>query len=128
MISKTQISKRLKKKTNPEIVETIELAKKKNLLELAKRLSGPKSNYTIINLDELNKLNELNKLKENKIMIVGKVLGSGNIEKKISISALGFSNQAREKLKKAGCTIKTLKQEIEANKELKGVEIKWVKG
>lgn len=122
MISKTQISKRIKRKRNPELIETIELAKKNNLLELAKRLSGPKSNYTIINLDELNKL------KENKIMIVGKVLGSGNIEKKISISALGFSEQAREKLKKAGCEIRTIKQEIEKNKELKGVEVlRWMK-
>ena len=39
-ISKTQISKRLKKKTDSELVETIEIAKKNNLLEIAGKLSG----------------------------------------------------------------------------------------
>ena len=78
-ISKTKISKRTKRKTNPELVETIELAKKNNLLELAKKLSGPTRLQSKINLDELNKL------KENKVLVVGKVLGGGQINKKISI-------------------------------------------
>src|SRR3989338_7116681 len=90
MISKTQITKRTEKKQNPHIIETIALAKKNNLLELAKKLSSPKSNYTNINLEELNKI------EENSIIVVVKVLGSGNIHKKITISALSFSKQALE--------------------------------
>ncbi len=116
-LSKTKINKRMKRKTNPELVSTIEEAKKNNLLELAKKLSGPTKQQTRVNLDELNKIN-----KEN-IIVVGKILGQGNIDKKISVSALSFSKQAREKLKKAGCEIKTIKQEIEKNKELKEVKI-----
>lgn len=117
IISKTQISKRIKKKRNPEIIETINLSKKNNLLGLAKKLSAPKSQYTNINLDELNKL------KEEKVMVVGKVLGSGEINKKISISALAFSQQALEKLRKANCDMKTIKEELSLNKSLKGVKI-----
>ena len=117
MISKTKISKRAKRKTNPELVETIELAKKNNLLELGKKLSGPTRLQKKINLDKLNKL------KENKVIIVGKVLGNGEINKKISVSALGFSEQARNKLKKAGCEIFTIKQAIEKNKKLEGVKV-----
>jgi len=117
MISKTKISKRTKKKRNPEIVETISLAKKNNLLELAKKLSGPRGNYKTINLDDLGKI------EGDKVLVVGKVLGSGEINRKIGITALGFSEKARDKLKKAGCDIKTIKEALDKNKTLEGVQI-----
>ncbi|MDD5191794.1 MAG: uL15 family ribosomal protein [Candidatus Nanoarchaeia archaeon] len=116
-ISKTRINERRKRKTNSELVETIGLAQKNNLSELARKLSAPRRLQGRINLDNLNKI------KEDKIMIVGKVLGLGDINKKITISALGFSGSAVEKLKKKGCEIKTIKQEIERNKKLEGVKI-----
>ena len=87
-ISKTQINKRKKRKTNLELVETIELARKNNLLELGKRLSGPKRLYKKINL------NALNKLKEEKVIVVGKVLSKGEVNKKMKVAALGFSADA----------------------------------
>lgn len=117
MISKSQINIREKKKSNPEILETIKLSKKNNLMDLAKKLSAPRRLHLNINLTELDNV------EGTKVMVVGKVLGSGNINKKISVSALGFSKQASEKLKSAGCEIKTIKQEIESNKDLKGVKI-----
>jgi ribosomal protein L18E len=117
MISKTQISKRTERKRNPELVETIELAKKNNLLDLAKKLSSPKSNYKSVNLSELSKI------KEGKILVVGKVLGQGDLEVKKEVIALGFSGQAREKLKKAGCEIRTIREELEKNKKLEGVKV-----
>jgi len=115
-ISKTQISKRILKKRNPELVETIELAKEKGLLEIAKKLSGPKSNYANVNLEDLDKI------KEDKILVAGKVLGNGEIKSKKKIIALGFSESAKEKLKKAGCEIKSIKDEIKNNK-LEGVKV-----
>lgn len=117
MISKTQISKRTKRKTNPELVETIELAKKNNLLDLGKKLSGPTRKQVKINLEDLNKL------KESKFLVVGKILGKGKINKKIKIAALGFSEQAKEKLKKADCKIFTVKQGIEKNPKLEGIKV-----
>ena len=95
----------------------IDCTKKNNLLELAKELAKPTKQQIKINL------NKLNKLKEDNIMVVGKVLGEGNIEKKIKISALSFSKSAKEKLKKAGCEIKTIQKEIKENIKLKGVKI-----
>ena len=117
MISKTQISKRTVRKKNSEIVETINLAKKNNHLELAKKLSGPRNNYKNINLDELQKI------VGDKILVIGKILGSGNINKKIGIAALGYSHQAKDKLKKVGCDIKTIKEALEKNNKLTGVKI-----
>ncbi len=117
MISKTKINSRMKRKRNPELVKTIFLAKKNNLLELAQKLSGPTRKQSSVNL------NQLNEIKEEKIIVVGRVLGGGEIKRKISISALGFSEQAKEKLKKTGCEIKTIKQEIEKNPKLSGVKI-----
>ena len=117
MMSKTQISKRVKRKTNPELVETIELAKKNNQLELAKKLSGPTRLQSKVNVEDLNKL------KESKIIVAGKVLSQGEIGRKIKVAALGFSEGAKEKLKKAGCEINTIKQELESNKRLEGVKL-----
>ena len=105
-ISKTKISKRIKKKTNPELVETIELAKKNNLLDLAKKLSKPTRLQSKVSIEKLSKL------KEDKIIVIGKVLSQGEIEKKIEVAALGFSEQAKIKLNKAGCKMMTIKQAI----------------
>ena len=117
MISKTQISIRTKKKKNPEIVETIVLAKKNNLLDLSKKLSMARSKYKDINLDELEKV------EGDRILVVGKVLGSGNISRKIGVAALSYSKQAREKLKNAGCDVKTIKEALNKNPTLDGVTI-----
>lgn len=120
MISKTKIQRKAKKKTNTELVETIFLAKKNNHLKLANKLSGSTRKQLRINVGELNEIGEKN---ENNILVPGKILGEGEIKKKITISALSFSEQARDKLKKAGCEIRTINQEIEHNPTLKGVKI-----
>jgi large subunit ribosomal protein L18e len=117
MISKTKIEKRKKRKTNLDLVETINLAKENGLINLAKKLSTPRKKRKEINLDELNSI------KGDSILFAGRVLGYGDIKRKITIIALGFSNQAKEKLKKEGCEIKMIKQEIEKNPKLKGVNI-----
>ena len=118
MISKTQISKRLERKRNPLIIEAVSLAKKSNQLEIAKRLSGPSRLYKQINLDELNKVDS------KKVLVIGKVLGSGDITKKMQVSALGYSKQAKEKLIKAGCEVLTVKDSLQ-KKSLEGVEVLW---
>ena len=117
MLSKTQITKRTLKKRNPEIVETIDIAKKNECFELAKILSGPKRLYKKVNLSELNDI------KGEKVLVAGKVLGQGDVSKKMSVIALSFSEQAREKLKKAGCNVKLIKDELKDNPKLNGVEI-----
>ena len=115
-ISKTKISQRAKRKTNTILVETIELAKKKDLMDLAKKLSTSTRRQAKINLEQLNKI------KEAKIIIPGKVLGSGNIQHKITVIALAYSKSAENKLKKAGCETKIILHELQKS-DLKGVKI-----
>ena len=118
MKSKTLIDKQLKKKTNKELVETILLAKKQeSWLEVAGLLSSPKK--TEINLEAIDK-----ETKEGDTIVVpGKVLGNGNISKKIRIAAFKFSKEAEKKLKERKCEIISIEKEIKENPKAKGVKI-----
>jgi len=120
MKSKTKIEKQIKKKTNSELVETIILAKKNpSWGKLASLLSGPTRKQAKVNLDKIEK-----KVKDNEVAIIpGKVLGGGEINKKIRIAALGFSKEAEKKLKAVGCEIVSLKEEIKKNKKAEGTRI-----
>lgn len=108
-ISKRKINGRMKKKTNPILAQAIFIAKKNNQ-ELAKELSKPTRQQAKINVGRLNEA------KSDVVLIAGKVLSSGEISKKLKVYALGFSAGAKEKLKKAGCEMKTI---IEVLKTLK---------
>jgi large subunit ribosomal protein L18e len=115
MISKTKISKRARKKTNSELGETMLLAKKENL-EIAKILSSPTRKRMKMNLEEINK-----ETKDGETVIIpGKVLGQGDLDKKVKIIALSFSSSAEEKLKKSKCEARKLIDELKKDKKLKG--------
>ena len=119
-VSKTKIKKHLRKKTNHDIIETINLAKKqKSWLALAKIVSGSTRNYSSINLDEIDKQAVAGDI----IIIPGKVLGIGEITKKFKIFALSFSTSAKEKLKKEKIESGFIFEEIKKNPEAKGVKI-----
>ena len=108
----------MKKKTNEYLVETIFLAKKTGLLELAGALAVPTRMQASINLDKLNNV------KSDAAIVPGKVLSNGSIGKKIKIYALGFSEKAKEKLKKAGCEHKTILEALKKGEKLKGEIVK----
>lgn len=120
MKSKSLIEKQIKKKTNTKLVETIILAKKnKEWLEVASILSGSRRKTMYFNLDEINE-----KVKDSeKIIIPGKVLSQGEINKKIKIVAISFSEKAKEKLLKSSCEISYILDEIKSNPSAKGIKI-----
>lgn len=118
MKSKTQIEKQLKKKTNPILVETVVLAKKNPAwVEVASLLTRNRKDRKNANL------NEIAKMEGEVVAVAGKVLSDGDISKKIKVVALGFSEKAKEKLLKAGCEAVLLKDEIQNNKDAKGVVV-----
>ena len=97
--------------TNPVLQNIIaELKKRANVqrVSLWKRvaldLEKATRNRRLVNLSKLNRVT-----KEDDIVIVpGKVLGTGKLEHKITISAFQFSESAKDKLKKAGANIVSL--------------------
>ncbi len=118
--SKTLIEKQLKRKENKGLVDTIISAKKqKAWLEVAALLSAPRKNHANINLEEINKQTKEGEI----VLIAGKVLSQGNIDKKIKIIALDFSDSAREKLKNSGNQTSSIEEEIKSNPEAKGIKI-----
>ncbi len=120
MKSKTKIEKQLNRKRNPELVKTIIAAKKnKNWLEIASILSSPRRKKTNVNLEKINKEAKAGET----ILVPGKVLSLGEIDKKIKILALGFSEKAREKLLKSGSEILSISEEIKKNPEAKKIRI-----
>ena len=94
--------------TNPLLRDLIgELKKRSNeqSVNLWKRialdLEKPTRQRRVVNLSRLNRYT-----KENEIIIVpGKVLGSGTLNHKLTINAYQFSEQAKDKIEKAGCKI-----------------------
>lgn len=112
MKSKTKIEKQLQRKNNPELVKTIISAKKSSgWLEAARVLSGPRQLRINLNLDEIDK-----EAKEGeKVVVLGKVLSQGKINKKMKIIALNFSERAKEKILKEHCEFSSIIEEIKKN-------------
>lgn len=122
--SKTKIEKQLRKKNNSELVETIVAAKKNQAwLDVAAILSSSRKNRKDANLSEINNSAKGTK----KIVVPGKVLSQGNINKKIKIIALNFSDKAKEKLSRAGCETSRLLEEIKSNPSGEGLKILGIK-
>tara|TARA_Y100000310_G_scaffold103202_1_gene101454 strand:- start:3807 stop:4181 length:375 start_codon:yes stop_codon:yes gene_type:complete len=120
MKSKTKIDKQIRNKTSKELVETIiNLKKHDGWLNVARILSGPRKNMINFNLGKINdKTNE----GEN-VIIPGKVLSQGEINKKIKIIAFGFSEKAKEKLSRSKIEFSSINEEIKINPTAKGIKI-----
>ena len=108
----------MKKKTDSDLAKAIFIAKKNNLKELASALSTSTRKQAKVNLDKLNKV------KEEVVIVPGKVLSNGNLDKKIKIFALGFSEKAKEKLKKSGSEYGLIIDALEKNNKLKAKILK----
>jgi len=114
-ISKSKIERRLKEKTNPQLIEAIIKLKRTNP-EIAKKLAMPVKKQAEINLDRINKI-------QGDALVPGKVLSSGNLDRKMKIVAWKFSEKALEKIKSAGSEAVLIADEIKKNPELKNLKI-----
>ena len=96
---------RRKRKTNPKldklIAELKKFARERSApiwKDIAKRLEKPRRNYAAVNLSKINRHANANET----IVVPGKVLSAGTIEKSVTVAALGFSKTAFEKLSACG--------------------------
>ncbi|PIN90300.1 50S ribosomal protein L18e [Candidatus Pacearchaeota archaeon CG10_big_fil_rev_8_21_14_0_10_35_13] len=119
-ITKTIIKRRARNKTNPELVETLRNAKNhEEWMNVARVLARPTKKINGVNLETIEE-----ETKEgDTIVIPGKVLGTGEITKKIRIVAMNFSKTAIEKLSKTKSEMVTINEEIAKNPKAKGIKI-----
>lgn len=120
MISKTKLKVRIKRKTNPELAETIKLASKyEGWNKIAQILSGSTREYSSLNLFQIDKESKIG----DTIIIPGKVLSKGELSKRIKICALAISKQAKEKLKLSKSEFVYLNDEIKKNTKAEGIKV-----
>lgn len=119
-LSNTKLKLRRRRKTNPSVVETIELAKKnEKWRDVAKLVSGSTRKFTSINLFEIDEKTKAG----DTVAIVGKVLSKGDLTKKIVVCGLSISEAAREKLKETKSEFVFLMDEIKKNPKMEGVKL-----
>ncbi len=121
-ISKTKIAKQVERKTNPGLRDAILLFKKqKNPFwhYVAKLLVRPKRKSIVVNLEKINKLSKQNSI----VLVAGKVLGEGNLEKKLQIYAFRASDQAIKKIKESGSSYLAIEELLQKNPDAKDIKL-----
>lgn len=120
MKSKSKIEWQLERKSNSLLVDTIILAKKhKGWHRVAEVLASPRKQRIEKNVDELEKNSKDGEF----IVVPGKVLAQGELNKKLKVAALSFSEGAKAKILKSKGEVIILKDEIKKNPEAKGIKI-----
>jgi len=85
---------------------------------ISEELGKPTRTRRTVNIIKINKLAK----EDETVIIPGKVLGTGLLEKKITIAAYEFSAAAKEKINKKGKAL-TIKQLLQQNPKGKGLRI-----
>ena len=120
MKSKRQLRERIGKKTNSSLVSTLVLAKKQAAWsDIAHKLSGPTRKHASVNLDAIDEITK----EGDTVVVLGKVLGTGNVSKKVRVCALHFSSSARTKLKDVKAEIVSIADEIKKNPKANGIRV-----
>ncbi|RME78238.1 50S ribosomal protein L18e [Candidatus Woesearchaeota archaeon] len=112
--------------TNTQLIALIAELKKQSQVEeapiwkrLANDLERPTRIRRAVNLSRINRY-----AKENEVVVIpGKVLGSGFLDKQLTVAAYTFSQSALEKLKKNNCTVLTLPELMKKHPKGRGVRI-----
>ncbi len=86
---------------------------------VAELLLRPTRRRVEVNLSKINRY-----AREGEVVVVpGKVLGAGSLEKPVTVAAYAFSAEALRKIRAAGGRALTIKQLLEENKTARGVRI-----
>ena len=113
-------------KTNPRLSSLIVLLKNKSReneakiwREIASRLETPNRNYAEVNLSKINRYAQNGET----ILVPGKVLGSGELTKPVTVAAWQFSAQARDKISAAGGKATTIAELVASRPKGDGIRI-----
>ncbi len=119
-LSKRKLIQRTERKTNPELFSTIKVAAQNPAwAPIAKYLSGPTRLYSSINLTRIDSETKAG----DTVLIIGKVLSTGELTKKVKIVALSASQHTLDKISKNKSEFVLLKDEIQKNKNFEGLKL-----
>ena len=112
-------------KTNPNLVALIKRLKDASRTneapvwrDIAVRLEGPQRNWAEVNVGKLH----LYAKEDDVIVVPGKLLGAGELAKKLTVASFRSSGQAKEKVEKAGGTSVSIEELLA--KHPKGSKVK----
>lgn len=112
--------------TNPKTRRLIKLLRKSSRSNdstlwrsLSDSLSTPTRQRISLNVSKIEKLAE----EGDTVVVPGKVLGFGNISKKVNVAALSFSQSARVKIAETGGKALTIEALISMNPHGKNIKI-----
>ncbi|WP_296795116.1 50S ribosomal protein L18e [uncultured Methanobrevibacter sp.] len=113
-------------KTNPNLIELINKLNKQSKSEdaaiwkdVASRLSRSNRRTAEVNLSNINRHAEADET----ILVPGKVLSNGELDKKVNVVALKFSAKAQEKIESAGGECISIDEIIETNPKGSNIRI-----
>ncbi|MDG6243772.1 MAG: 50S ribosomal protein L18e [Methanolobus sp.] len=117
---------KIERKTNPRtpvLITALKEGARQNEVaiwrDVAKRLEKPGRNYAQVNLSKINRYANDGET----VLVAGKVLGSGSLEKAITVAAYNFSATAMEKITGLGGKCLTIEQILEENPKGSGIRI-----
>ncbi|MFH1592741.1 MAG: 50S ribosomal protein L18e [Candidatus Woesearchaeota archaeon] len=112
--------------TNKYLIELIKSLKKLSIEKkvkiwkaVAKELEKPTRIRRVVNLDRLNRVCKDGET----ILVPGKVLGGGELDKKLTVAAFGFSEKALDKIKEKSKSI-SIEELMKENPE--GTKVRMV--
>jgi large subunit ribosomal protein L18e len=114
------------KKANPELQKLIEMLRRTSAKEdvgtwkcIAATLAGSTKKRPAVNISRINRYAQENEV----IVIPGKVLASGELDKAVQVAAYQYSAEARAKIEQAKGKALTLFELMEKNPKAKDVRI-----
>ncbi len=117
----------LRRKTNPHLVDTVRQLKRASTTNdapiwraVAKALEKPNSVQTVVNVGEIQRVADDD---ASMIVVPGKVLGGGYLDRNVTVAAWSFSNSAKEKIETAGGACKTLSEAVDEVPAGSGVQV-----
>ena len=113
-------------KTNQEVVSLISFLKKYSYEEeapiwrdIAKRLERPNRSWAVVNVSKLDRFAEA----QDAVIVPGSLLGSGEINKPLTVAAVKVSHSAIVKIENAGGSVVTLDKLATDMPKGKGIKI-----
>ncbi len=106
------------RKSNPNLVVLIQRLKDAGRTneapvwrDIALRLEGPMRNWAEVNVGKIDRYAGENEI----VVIPGKLLGAGEIQKKVTVAAYRSSGQAKDKIEKAGGKSMSIEELVDEN-------------